>query len=84
MQTVSFNEDQIEMLCFIKKKKKPGICLVEAQYDVGEGGCCYGPMMGHPFPLRYQQKERGGEGEREGERERHGERGEENEERRVL
>ena len=25
------------LLCFVKKKKKAGICLVEAWYGVGEG-----------------------------------------------
>ena len=39
----------ISVLCFIKKKKikkkkkRPGICLVEAQYGVGERGASVGP-----------------------------------------
>ena len=35
-------------------KKKPGICLVEAQYGVGERGGLCRPILRHPFPLRDQ------------------------------
>jgi hypothetical protein len=37
------------VLCFIKKKKKPEICLVEGRYVWGKGV--------PPFPLRNQPHE---------------------------
>jgi hypothetical protein len=55
-------------LVFYKKKRRPGICLVEACFIVGGRGASRRPMLRHFFPLTYQQKkaEREGEGEGEG------------------
>jgi hypothetical protein len=38
-------------------EEKAGICLVEVQYDVGEGVPCE-PMLSHPFSLKYQPQDR--------------------------
>jgi hypothetical protein len=42
------------LMCFIKMKKEPRVCLVEQRSMLRWEECLCEPMLRHPFPLRDQ------------------------------